>query len=436
MRRMGFIVTIFSVIMVFLCVDTTIAESLTLGEGLKIVTEKGRLVRIATQDEEVAKDNAMIARAGLLPRVNAFLGQTSLAHQPQAISGSTVVPVSEQNFLAYSINIQQTLYDFKKTALRYAASRTLVDTQKFDTEKIRNLAAIDFTLAYYDLLEAEHLTAVASMEVERLQSHLKNAQSLYSEGVITKNDLLQAQVRLSDAEQRFIGAKNLRTVNASRINNALMQPLTTDVVAADVHKADISHPETDLEKAWEVSLKERPEIKIVESTLKALGLEEKAKKAEFYPELFVSGSYGYTENRYQVYEGNWAVMFGVEVNLFSGGSTRAEVSRFEHQRLRLLEEKEKLVDDIKMEVQRNLLDTATALQKIDVMKDALQQAEENLRINRTRYQDEVGTATEVLDAVTLLTVAETNYYRAVYDLGRAEAAAIYSQGRDLTEVYN
>jgi outer membrane protein len=436
MRSKGFIVTVLSAITVLLCADTTIAEPLTLGEGLKVVTEKGRLMRIAAQEEEIAKDNAMIARAGLFPRVNASLSQTFLAHQPQAIFGSTAVPVSEQNFLAYSINIQQTLYDFKRTALRYAASRTVVDTQKLDTEKIRNLAAIDFTLAYYDLLEAEQLAAVAAREVERLQSHLNNAQSLYTEGMITKNDLLQAEVRLSDAKQRLIGARNLGTVNASRINNALMQPLTADVVVADVHKADLANPEADLEKAWEVSLKERPEIKIVAETLKALDMEEKAKKAEFYPELFVSGSYDYTENRYQVYEGNWAVMLGIGVNLFSGGSTRAEVTRFEHQRSRLLEEKEKLMDDIKMEVQRNLLDTATARQKIDVMKDALQQAEENLRINRTRYQEGVGTATEVLDAVTLLTVAETNYYRAVYDLGRAEAAAMYSQGRDLTEVYN
>ena len=436
MRIMGFLVTALSILTVLLCTGTTAAEPpLTLGKGLKLVTEKGRLVRIAAQDEEIAKDNALMARAGLFPRVNASLSQTLLAHQPQAIFGTTTVPVSQQNFLAYSINVQQTLYDFKRTASLYAAGRTLVDTQKLDTRKIRNLAAIDFALAYYDLREAEQLAAVTAMEVQQLQSHLKDAKNLYTEGVITKNDLLQAEVRLSDAGQRLIGAKNLRMINASRINNALMQPLTAAVTATDVDKLDLAYPETDLEKVWEISLKERPEIRIAEETLKVLDLEEQAKKAEFYPELFVRGAYDYTENRYQVYEGNWAVLFGVGVKLFSGGRTKAEVARIEHQRSKLREEKEKLVDDIKLEVQRNILDTATARQKIAVLKDTLQQAEENLRINRTRYQEGVGTATEVLDAVTLLTVAETNYYRAVYDLGRAEAAAVYSQGRDLTEVY-
>jgi len=439
MRLKGFLFTA-AVLAVFLATGlctggTASADTLTLGEGLKIVTEKGRLVRIAAQDEEIAKDNALMAQAGLFPRVNATLGQTFLAHQPQAIFGGATIPVSQQNFLAYSINVQQTLYDFKRTASRYAAGRTLVDTQKFDTQKIRNFAAVQFALAYYDLLESEHTASVAAMEVERLQSHLKDARNLYAEGVITKNDLLQAEVRLSDAEQRLIGAKNIRAINASRINNALLHSLTTEVAAVEVSKLDLAYPETTLEKAWEISLKERPEIRIAEETLKVLGLDEQAKKAEFYPELFVRGAYDYTENRYQVYEGNWAVLLGVGVNLFSGGNTKAEVARIGHQRSKLREEKEKLVDDIKLEVQRNLLDRETAWRKMAVVKDALQQAEENLRINRTRYQEGVGTATEVLDAVTLLTVAEMNYCRAVYDLGRSEAAAIYSQGRNLGEVY-
>ncbi|MCX5829385.1 MAG: TolC family protein [Deltaproteobacteria bacterium] len=432
---MRFLATALSVLTILLCLGIAVAEPLTLGEGLKLVTENGRLVRIAAQDEEIAKDDALMARASLFPNVNASLNQTSLAYQPQAIFGNLVAPTSDRNFLAYSINVQQTLYDFKRTASRYAAARKAADTRAFDTRKIRNLAAIDFALAYYDLLEVEKLAVLAAMEVERLQSHLKDTQNLYAEGVTTKNNLLQAEVRLSDAGQRLIGAKNLRAINASRINNALMRPLTTEVAAMDVIRLDLAYPETDLEKAWEVSLKERPEIRIAEETLKVLDLEEQAKKAEFYPKLFVRGSYDYTENHYEVNDGNWKAMIGIDVNLFSGGNIKAEVARFEHQKAKLREEKEKLTDNIKLEVQRNLLDMATTRQKIAVMKDALQQAEENLRINRMRYREGVGTATEVLDAVTLIMVAETNYYRAIYDLGRAEAAAIYSQGRDLSAVY-
>ena len=42
---------------------------------------------------------------------------------------------------------------------------------------------------------------------------------------------------------------------------------------------------------------------------------------------------------------------------------------------------------------------------------------------------------EVLDALSLLTLAETNYHRSLYDAKKAEAAVLYSLGMNLLEVY-
>ena len=48
-------------------------------------------------------------------------------------------------------------------------------------------------------------------------------------------------------------------------------------------------------------------------------------------------------------------------------------------------------------------------------KRAARQGEENLRINRSRYEEQVGTATDVVDAQTLLTRARTDYHQAVFE---------------------
>jgi outer membrane protein TolC len=190
-----------------------------------------------------------------------------------------------------------------------------------------------------------------------------------------------------------------------------------------------------LEQAWAIAAGQRPEIKIVEETMKSLDLDETARRSELYPRFIVRGGYDFTENRYQVHEGNWSVILGMGINLYSGGSTAAELLKIDAQRSRLREQREKVIEDIRLEVTRYLLDAATARERLLVTKDAVRQAEENLRINRSRYEEDVGTATEVLDAVTLMTVAETNYYRAVYDAKKAEAAVLYALGKDLTEVY-
>jgi len=294
--------------------------------------------------------------------------------------------------------------------------------------------AIGFALAYFDLLEAEKIVAVAGREVERVEAHLRDARNLYEEGVITKNDLLQAEVRLSDARQRLLSAGNQRAINVSRLNNIMVRPLNTGLDPVDPDGT--AFPLTAVSREGEgEAVFLRPEVQIVDETLKALGLEELSKKAEYYPRIFARGSYDYTENRFQTHEGNWAMTIGLGVNLFSGGSTKAEIEKLGHLKMRLMEQRSKLLEDIRLEAETYLLSAGSAGERVSVTKDAVRQADENLRINRLRYEEGVGTATEVLDAVALMTVAETNYFRAVYDLRKAETAYLYSIGKDLLEVY-
>src|SRR4030042_3290781 len=169
--------------------DISYADVLTLPEGLRLATENNRLVRITQREEAVSEGDTLIARAKLLPTINASFTQTFLAHQPEAIFGQQTVPMSEKDYLSYSLNIQQTLYDFRGNASRYEASKFIFETKKFDTKRVRNLVALEFGLIYFDLLESEKMILVAEKEGERLESHLRDAKNLYDEGIITKNDL-------------------------------------------------------------------------------------------------------------------------------------------------------------------------------------------------------------------------------------------------------
>lgn len=414
--------------------DTAFSETLTLPEGLRSVTQNNRLIKIALSEEAVSEADTLLARSAMLPNVNASLSQTLLARQPAAIFGPQAVPISERGFLSYSLNVQQVLYDFKASASRYEASKAVLRSKELDTKKVRGLVALNFALSYFDLLETEKMRLVAEKEVQRLESHLKDAKSLYKEGVITKNDLLQAEVRLSDSRQKLLSMRNLRSINASRLNNLLARPLNTEIVVLEADNR-ISAMEYDLTVSSESALKNRPEIHIIYETMNALKLDEASKEAEFFPRFFVKGSHDYTENRYQVHEANWSLTFGMSLNIFSGGSTKAELLKIRNRNAQLLEQKARVEDEVRLEVEKYYLDFQNAGERINVTKDAVEQAEENLRINNIKYKEGVGTATDVTDAVTLFTIAETNYQRALYDFRRAEAAFLYSMGSDLTEVY-
>ena len=416
-------------------VSLSYAEVLTLPQGLRLAQEGSRLIKINQEQEKISEGDTLIAKSALLPTLNVSANQTFFARQPYAVFGPVTVPTSEKNFPSYSLSIQQLLYDFGGTISRYRSSKAILETRKLDTVRVRNFVSLDFALVYFDLLESEKLLRVAESEVRTLEAHLRDAKNLYENGVITRNDLLQAEVRLSDARQRVMNTRNLRAINASRLNTVLSRSLNTDVQVMDVELLLSGYTVPNRSDAFEVAVQERPEIRIMVETMNALDLEEKSRKAEYYPRFFAGASYDYVDNRYLLHETNASLVLGMSLNLFSGGNTKAELIKTEYRRRQLLEQRARLEDEVRLEVEKNLLDLSNARERMNVAKDAVGQAEENLRINRVRYEEGVGTATEVLDAVTLLTTAETNHYRALYDFRRAEASAFYSMGKDLVEVY-
>ncbi len=406
---------------------------MTLSQGLELATENSRLIKIASRGRDVSSADVSIAFSRYLPSINASMGQTFLAHQVVGILGSLTAPESDRNFLSYGFDVQQVLYDFGGRSSRYEAASTALDNATLNIDRVKNLVALDFIIVYLDILETEKMELVGEREVERLVSHLSMARSLYKEGVITRNDLLQSEVRLSDAQQRLLTTTNMRAVNASRINNILSLPLKNAVRVADV--AAGPRCEADIDQAWGLAEKQRIELKTIDRELKIKELEKAARRSDYFPKLFAEGGYNYTENHYLVHDDNWTFMLGLNLNIFDGGSTKAEVAKIDYQREQLLEQRRKLLDDIKLDVEKSRLDMENARERINVTRGAVKQGEENLKINKERYREGVGTSTDVLDAITLLTIAETNDYRAQYELRRAQAAFMYAIGMDLVSEY-
>lgn len=410
------------------------AETMTISEGVAIaVSDENRIVKIASQSVNISERETDIAAAPLLPSVNAEISQGFLQHTPTAIFGSMQVPMGNRDSLSYMVSAKQTIFDFGANISRYKASVSALDAVKYDYERTKNLVALEFITGCYDTLEFEKLVTVSQAETERLESHLRVARSLFKEGVITKNDLLQAEVKLSDAKQRHLSLKNMQAVSVSKLNNILSRPLGSQLHIVDEEETTLSA--MSVEHFWEMAENQRLEIKILDKQLNALNLQKKSKTAAFFPTFYVQGGYGYMQNDYQVYENNWSVMVGASVNLFSGGSTKAEVSKLKLMTEKLAEERKKLVEDIRLDVERYYLNMKNAEEKLAVLKDSIEQATENLRINKIRYEQGQGTATDVIDAITLLANAETNYFSALYEMKRASAGLLYLSGADMAEVF-
>ncbi len=408
-------------------------HALSLEEGLKIVTETGRDVKIAQSDEDAARASVSLARSPWLPWVDLYGRETWLHYQPEAKTPFGAFPTSQDQFTTYGVRATQLLYDFGKTSSSIDAAHFGLKAREIETRRARNQSALDFIVAYLDLLESEKLLQVAQDEVSRYEAHKRDTTARFSAGVITKNEVLQVDVQLSDSQQRFLTTENLRSLRASKLNSMLLRPLNGPVQIEEV-KASPAAGIT-LEEAWAVAEAESFDLKDMDARIAAKEQSVQSTRAEYLPTLYASGGYEYLENRYLVHQDNWSVIAGVNINLLAGGASASKIGIAKSELRSLTLAREKMLDTIRLAVKAAHLDLQSSSRKIDVTKTAVAQAEENLKLQRLRYREGVGTATEVLDAVTLMTTAESNSWKALYGVKRAEAMLLYFMGKDLTNIY-
>lgn len=431
MRRASRLIALFIGILTFLPPLT--GNALTLQEGLKIVTENGRDVAIARSDEEVAKGAVSLARSPWLPQLDLYGRETWLKNQPEAKTPFGAMPTSQDQFTTYGFKATQLLYDFGKTSSSVNAAQFGLKAREAGTFRIRNRAAVEFIVAYCDLLEAEELLKVAREEVTRYEAHRKDASARHKAGVVTRNEVLQADVLLADSKQRLLSAEHNQSLRTSKINSILMRPLNEVVHASEIVGTPLSA--VTLEQAWAEAEQSNPDLRDLDARVRAKDENVSSARAEYLPQVYVSGGYEYSENRYQVHQDNWAVIAGVNINLFAGGATSSRVSMAKGELASLRSNREKLLDAVRLDVKAAWLDYQSSTAKVQVAASAVTQATENLRLQRLRYQEGVGTTTEMLDAVSLMTTAETNAWKANFGVRRAEAALLYTMGRDLAAAY-
>jgi outer membrane protein TolC len=409
------------------------SHALSLQEGLKIVTETGRDVQIARSDEDVARASVSLARSPWLPWVDVYGRETWLQYTPEAIFGANTVPISQDQFLTYGVRATQLLYDFGKTSSSIDAAQYGLKAREMGTDRLKNQAALDFITVYLDLLESEKLLQVAREEVQQYEAHKKDTEIQYRTGVVTKNEVLQADVTLADSRQRLLTAENLRSLRESKIDSLLLKPLN-DAVQPEEIKASPAAGLT-LEEAWASAETSRSQLKEIDAAIAAKEQNVQSTQAEYLPTFYVSGGYEYLANKYMVHQDNWSAIVGVNINLSSGGASNSKIGMAKAELRSLKLTRDKLLDNIRLEVKRAYLDLQSSAQKVEVAKTAVAQAEENLRLQRLRYKEGVGTATEVLDAVTLLTTAESNSWKSLYGIKRAEAILLNAAGKDLVSAY-
>ncbi len=159
----------------------------------------------------------------------------------------------------------------------------------------------------------------------------------------------------------------------------------------------------------------------------------KIARSGFLPTISLSGYYGRFSEEFSLYgdlnSERWTFEGVATFNLFDWGKTAYKVGETKVKVTQAEDSKMQVIDGIILEVKQDYLNMVTAERNILVSQKSIEQAEENLRMNEERYKYQVATATDVLDAVTLLAQARVNYYGALSDFNVAKARLDRAMGK-------
>ncbi|AJY71638.1 RND transporter [Geobacter sulfurreducens] len=409
-----------------LCAATpAMASALSLKECLSLAAAGNYSLAVTASDRLIAQEAITQARSGFLPRVD-FQGGYTLQAKPQAVNFGERGSIETQDgtYGFFSLSVTQTIYDFGRTSSRRQRASLLHEAtvqQYAAAEKDIFLQVVE---AYFGILEARRLLGTAEEEVAQRTDHLQIATNLFEQGVVTRNDLLQAQVRLAESAQKRLVAANRLENCWMYLNHLTGRPLDQ----RDELEEGTESAMPDTAGAEERAFANRPELTALARSADAADAEVSEARSGYYPELYAKAGVDYVENSKVREQAIYAATVGLKINLFEGFATeskhRQSVERLTRSRdaLRLAREQ------VRLELATALNDARVAEQRIKSVETAIRQGEENLRINRDRYQAQVGTATDVLDAQTLLTQIKTDYHRAVFDFQVAKARVSKAMG--------
>jgi len=401
---------------------STVAQSwgapLTLQECLNKARENNPALKSALWDSRIAEENSRIAKVATYPRIDASVGYTMQLDAQAAKLGGITAETQDADFATAGIAATYTLYDFGRRDARIKRESAALEATSQTFLANASDVALQIIESYFKILEAERLIQAADEEVTQITEHRRVAQVLFDEGVVTRNDVLQAEVRLASAKQ-----KRLTVANQRENGWALLNFLTGSDPAFRGELDSTAAVNGPAQSAPEGinQTNNRHDIKAQKQLFEAREFEVQENRENYIPEIFTRVAMDYMQNDKVREQTIYSAMIGIRLNLFDGFAADAAREKVVKQRSKQLDTVRLAEQHARLEITTARNDANIAKERIAVTEAAIKQSEENLRINKERYQERVGIASEVLDAETLVVQTKTDYFRALYDYQTALA---------------
>jgi outer membrane protein len=430
--------TLRRVLTVLLAGATTIswcnADAETLADAWKLAIARDKTLAAAGSDVEGARAAERAARGARWPSLDASGGYTRLNASPTLdVTTPTFAfrsgPIFKgDEFVSGSVQMKLPLYAGGQISAGIDAAHRAAVGASEDEQSATDLLRLDVAEAYVGVLRARRASQAASSTVDSLSAHAGDVQHMVERDLVPRSDLLAARVALANAEQARVRAANSVEIAQAVYNRRLGEPLERAPELDDRVSANASLGAESVDALIKRAVDSRSDLKAQAARADALASQSRAEFGKLLPQLALTGGYTHFDNQILDRQDFSMVGIGFTWNLFDGGQARNHAAALRSASRAAQSRVDDLRSMIELQVRQSWLGVQEAQARVKASREAVAQAEENLRSSRELYGAGLATNTQVLDAVTLQINAINNRDNSTLDESLSLLRLAYSVG--------
>ncbi len=295
------------------------------------------------------------------------------------------------------------------------SARYLQKAAELDGESDRDAVIANTIAAYSNLYKAQAALQLVRENLKQSQQRVSDFSSLEKNGLLARNDLLKAQLQQSNVELTLLDAEN--NWKLTNINMDLMLGLPQETLLIPDSLAFTRLADARSYADWEAqALESRKDALALDYRKKAADAGVRAAKGEYFPSLAVTGGYVAANIPNFITITNAVNLgLGLKYSPSSLWKTGARVTQAKAKQNQLEISQNILNDEIRLQVAQAYQSYLSSQKKIDVYRSAVEQAKENYRIVKNKYDNALATTTDLLDADLAQLQAQLNYAYAQAD---------------------
>jgi outer membrane protein len=402
------------------------SEKLTLAGAVDLALKQNLDIQIANIEAASKQQDRVIARSELLPHAGFDTSDAITRYNTKAQLGvePAIIPHDVGPYQAIYVGPTFSTPIFDLTLIRqYQASGHRLLASQADDQTVREETVLLAVSEYMAHLRALASITAAESRVELADKLAHQAQDLLTDGVASKIDVSRAQVRLREEQQQLVDDQRDAATTLYALKRILNIPDNQKIEFAD-QQDFFSTPSLDLSDPLSTALEQRPELHSLSESVKAAESAHKAAVAESLPSLTFDGRWNEQGQTFNTMTPGYEYRFDLRLPIFTGGRLSAERKRAalaEQRTQKQLAQERNVVTE---QVRDGQVELQAALHQVDLGRQEVQLANEEVSLSQGRFQSGVTDNIEVTAAQDSLARANDAEIGALfrYNVARAQLA--------------